>query len=148
MLVQSVATPIAYLWVALDLMQSRGHHELAVDLSGNTLPGMPLTYRMGHILRHSVQIAKCVEQQRSRYGSAGLSTRAVTQHNISGIAVRFTPYHLTGSPMESLSGISWQVASGMRYLVNRNIVHRNLAARNVLVREGSQVKINDFGLPR
>jgi epidermal growth factor receptor len=41
-----------------------------------------------------------------------------------------------------------QIAEGMDYLEERNIVHRDLAARNVLVQSYSQVKITDFGLAK
>lgn len=38
------------------------------------------------------------------------------------------------------------IASGMEYLVSKNIVHRDLAARNILVDSMECVKISDFGL--
>lgn len=38
------------------------------------------------------------------------------------------------------------IASGMEYLVSKQIVHRDLAARNILVGEDECVKISDFGL--
>ncbi|OWF40712.1 tyrosine-protein kinase HTK16-like [Mizuhopecten yessoensis] len=41
-----------------------------------------------------------------------------------------------------------QIADGMQYLEQRNIVHRDLAARNILVESKHQVKISDFGLSR
>ncbi|XP_060081204.1 tyrosine-protein kinase HTK16-like [Ylistrum balloti] len=41
-----------------------------------------------------------------------------------------------------------QIADGMHYLEQKNIVHRDLAARNILVDSKTQVKISDFGLSR
>eukprot|EP00056_Hartaetosiga_gracilis_P002149 m.51198 g.51198 ORF g.51198 m.51198 type:complete len:379 (+) comp10932_c0_seq5:291-1427(+) len=41
-----------------------------------------------------------------------------------------------------------QIANGMSFLESKGIVHRDLAARNVLVCEGPQLKISDFGLAR
>ncbi|ESO07613.1 hypothetical protein HELRODRAFT_190996 [Helobdella robusta] len=46
--------------------------------------------------------------------------------------------------------VTWamQIAHGMSYLEQKNIVHRDLAARNVLVQDSFKVKITDFGLAK
>jgi fyn-related kinase len=50
--------------------------------------------------------------------------------------------------LPQLIDISAQVAAGMAYLEVQNYIHRDLAARNILVSEGNNVKIADFGLAR
>ncbi|GMT02121.1 hypothetical protein PENTCL1PPCAC_24295, partial [Pristionchus entomophagus] len=50
---------------------------------------------------------------------------------------------------EDRISVAQKIASGMSYLVSRDIVHRDLAARNVLVGETiDTIKIADFGLSR
>ncbi|KAL8614868.1 hypothetical protein ACOMHN_059207 [Nucella lapillus] len=51
------------------------------------------------------------------------------------------------SPMDLLS-IARQIVLGMDFLADKGYVHRDLAARNVLIGEGNEVKVGDFGLAR
>ena len=55
------------------------------------------------------------------------------------------PTDLTIS-MGTLTSMSSQIASAMKYLASRNFIHRDLAIRNCLVGSDLQIKIADFGL--
>ncbi|PFX16321.1 Proto-oncogene tyrosine-protein kinase receptor Ret [Stylophora pistillata] len=54
----------------------------------------------------------------------------------------------TNLTAEQLVRFSCQIADGMRYLSSNKIIHRDLAARNVLVGEGEECKVTDFGMAR
>lgn len=59
------------------------------------------------------------------------------------------PYLELGSftPLDLIS-FAYQIATGMAYLTKIGIIHRDLACRNILVDEGKQLKITDFGMSR
>ena len=59
------------------------------------------------------------------------------------------PYVQLGkfSPVDLLS-FAYQIAAGMAYLSGIGVVHRDLACRNILVDEGKELKITDFGMSR
>lgn len=54
----------------------------------------------------------------------------------------------TNLTSEQLVRFAWQIADGMKYLSSNKIIHRDLAARNVLVGEGEECKVTDFGMAR
>lgn len=51
------------------------------------------------------------------------------------------------SPLD-LINFAYQIAAGMAYLSRIGVVHRDLACRNILVDEGKELKITDFGMSR
>lgn len=54
----------------------------------------------------------------------------------------------TNLTSRQLMQFAQQIADGMNYLSSCKIIHRDLAARNVLVGEGENCKVTDFGMAR
>ncbi|XP_022109093.1 tyrosine-protein kinase JAK2-like [Acanthaster planci] len=90
---------------------------------------------------------------------AGLGNplRLVMEYLPLGALNKFLEQKKIGNKVVSLATMltfAQQVAQGMAYLGERNVVHRDLAARNVLVASDAsvntepEVKISDFGLAR
>ncbi len=50
--------------------------------------------------------------------------------------------------VSQLMQISYDIAKGMEYLEENNVIHRDLAARNCLIDKKGRVKVADFGLSR
>lgn len=50
-------------------------------------------------------------------------------------------------PEEKILEILYQIADGLNYLHEQNILHRDLKPDNILLMKTGQIKIADFGLP-
>ncbi|EDQ90206.1 receptor tyrosine kinase [Monosiga brevicollis MX1] len=50
--------------------------------------------------------------------------------------------------VDQMADFCLQIARGMAFLEQKNVIHRDLAARNVLVDKNFECKISDFGLAR
>ncbi|MFH4974475.1 hypothetical protein AB6A40_001184 [Gnathostoma spinigerum] len=73
--------------------------------------------------------------------SLGNSAVTMADDSISSLNI----YRLDPNELQSFAV---QVANGMAHIESLGIIHRDLAARNILVGQGKQLKISDFGLSR
>uniref|UniRef100_A0A3P8VZQ5 Tyrosine-protein kinase receptor TYRO3 n=1 Tax=Cynoglossus semilaevis TaxID=244447 RepID=A0A3P8VZQ5_CYNSE len=58
------------------------------------------------------------------------------------------PIPMVDLPLQTLVQFMLDIARGMDYLSNRNIIHRDLAARNCMLGENMRVCVADFGLSK
>ena len=69
-----------------------------------------------------------------------------------GVLKEFLKQHKTGGftvlGVNAKLGIALDIAAGMQYLARVRVVHRDLAARNVLMDDGYNCKVADFGMSR
>ncbi|KAI1297931.1 Tyrosine-protein kinase Fyn [Halotydeus destructor] len=74
----------------------------------------------------------------------------VTEFMANGALLEFLRDRPQGKSLTShdLMDMASQVAWGMSYLEDKNIIHRDLAARNILVGRNNEVKVADFGMAR
>ncbi|XP_078507347.1 ephrin type-B receptor 5-like [Lissotriton helveticus] len=72
----------------------------------------------------------------------------VTEFMENGSLDSFLRQHEGGFSVIQLVGMLRGIASGMRFLSDKNYVHRDLAARNILVNSNLVCKVSDFGLSR
>lgn len=73
----------------------------------------------------------------------------VTEYMVNGSLLEYLRKHDDKTlKFSNLIDFAVQVASGMAYIENKQLIHRDLAARNILVGENNIVKIADFGLAR
>ncbi|KAL5253422.1 hypothetical protein ACHWQZ_G013266 [Mnemiopsis leidyi] len=72
----------------------------------------------------------------------------VTQLMPLGSLLDYVRKHKSSIKSRHLLTYGLQIARGMAYLEENNVVHRDLAARNVLVQTPTFVKITDFGLAK
>lgn len=72
----------------------------------------------------------------------------ILEYMSNGDLLQFLQKNKTKLTLENLVFIAKQLALGMKYLEDNNIIHRDVAARNCLVGENLVTKIADFGLTR
>ncbi|XP_069098928.1 ephrin type-B receptor 5-like isoform X2 [Pleurodeles waltl] len=72
----------------------------------------------------------------------------VTEFMENGSLDSFLRQNEGGFSVIQLVGMLRGIASGMRFLSDKNYVHRDLAARNILVNSNLVCKVSDFGLSR
>ncbi|XP_041656341.1 receptor tyrosine-protein kinase erbB-3b isoform X2 [Cheilinus undulatus] len=76
----------------------------------------------------------------------GPTLQLVTQLSSHGSLLEHIRHHKTSLDPQRLLNWCVQIAKGMYYLEEHCMVHRNLAARNILLKNGYQVQISDYGV--
>ncbi|KXZ48742.1 hypothetical protein GPECTOR_25g326 [Gonium pectorale] len=56
--------------------------------------------------------------------------------------------HPQGLPPQQLKVLAWQILQGLSYLHGKQIVHRDLKPANILITDGGEAKLCDFGFAR